>query len=41
MEGDQRIGGFGLPLVHSIADKVDIQPNVPHGTVVRAVKRFH
>jgi anti-sigma regulatory factor (Ser/Thr protein kinase) len=39
-EGDQRIGGFGLPLVHSIADKVDIHPNVPQGTVVRAEKRF-
>ncbi len=38
--GDQRIGGFGLPLVHSIADKVEIQPNLPHGTVVRAEKRF-
>jgi anti-sigma regulatory factor (Ser/Thr protein kinase) len=39
-DGDQRIGGFGLPLVHSIADSVEIQPNVPHGTVVRAEKRF-
>jgi anti-sigma regulatory factor (Ser/Thr protein kinase) len=36
----ERYGGFGLPLVHSIADKVEIQPNVPHGTVVRAEKRF-
>lgn len=39
-EGEARIGGFGLPLVHSIADSVDIQPNVPQGTVVRAEKRF-
>lgn len=39
-EGDARIGGFGLPLVHSIADKVEIKPNVPQGTVVRAEKRF-
>lgn len=39
-EGEARIGGFGLPLVHSIADTVDITPNSPHGTVVRAEKRF-
>ena len=39
-EGEERIGGFGLPLVHSIADRVDIHSNVPHGTVVRAEKRF-
>ena len=39
-EGEARIGGFGLPLVHSIADAVDITPNQPRGTVVRAEKRF-
>lgn len=34
----ERIGGWGLPLVERIADEVEIAPNVPSGTRVRAVK---
>lgn len=37
-EGETRIGGLGLPLIHAIADYVDIQPTDPHGTTVRAQK---
>jgi anti-sigma regulatory factor (Ser/Thr protein kinase) len=36
-----RFGGFGLPLVYSIADRVAIEPNHPHGTIVRAECRLH
>lgn len=38
-EGDApRIGGFGLPMVGSVADNLHISPNDPQGTVVRAEK---
>lgn len=33
-----RLGGWGLPLVHSLADHVEILPTEPHGTTVRAEK---
>jgi anti-sigma regulatory factor (Ser/Thr protein kinase) len=36
-----RIGGLGLPLIHAIADHVEIQPTSPHGTTVRAEKILH
>jgi anti-sigma regulatory factor (Ser/Thr protein kinase) len=37
---EQRFGGWGLPLVHRLADRVEILPNSPHGTTVRAEKRL-
>lgn len=36
-----RFGGFGLPLVYSIAEHVAIEPNHPHGTIVRAECKLH
>jgi serine/threonine-protein kinase RsbW len=38
---DGRIGGFGLPLVYSVADRVDIRTNRPQGAIVCAEKRLH
>ncbi|MES2464798.1 MAG: ATP-binding protein [Armatimonadota bacterium] len=35
-----RIGGWGLPMVESLADSVEYLPANPHGTVVRASRRF-
>jgi anti-sigma regulatory factor (Ser/Thr protein kinase) len=35
---EERIGGFGLPLVRSIADHVEIERAQPRGTTVRAYK---
>ena len=35
----ERYGGWGLPLVFSLADHVEILPRLPHGTTVRAEKR--
>jgi serine/threonine-protein kinase RsbW len=37
---EPRFGGWGLPLVYSIADRVEIRPNLPRGAVVRADKRL-
>jgi anti-sigma regulatory factor (Ser/Thr protein kinase) len=37
---DGRFGGWGLPLVRRLADRVEILPNLPHGTMVRAEKRL-
>lgn len=40
-EGEaERIGGWGIPLVTSLMDKVDFLPNEPRGTRVRAEKRL-
>jgi anti-sigma regulatory factor (Ser/Thr protein kinase) len=36
----ERFGGWGLPLVRSIADRVEIVPTHPQGTTVRAEKVF-
>ncbi len=36
-----RIGGWGLPMVETLADCVEYLPANPHGTVVRASKRFN
>ena len=36
--GEERIGGWGLPLIEMLADKVEFLPNEPHGTIVRAEK---
>ncbi len=35
---EERIGGLGLPLIHALADHVEIRPTSPHGTTVRAEK---
>lgn len=37
----ERIGGFGLPLVCSLTDHVEIQRAQPQGTIVRAYKAVH
>ncbi|MES2465186.1 MAG: ATP-binding protein [Armatimonadota bacterium] len=34
----ERIGGLGLVMIRGIADQVEILPNVPQGTTVRAQK---
>ncbi len=40
-EGDgERIGGWGIPMVEMLADRVDYQPNYPQGTIVRAEKQL-
>jgi len=37
---EERIGGFGLPLVFAVADHVDIKTGDHDGTTVRAEKRL-
>jgi anti-sigma regulatory factor (Ser/Thr protein kinase) len=37
---EARIGGWGLPMVETLADSVEYLPANPHGTVVRASRRF-
>lgn len=39
--GGERIGGWGLPLVRMLADKVEFFRTDPHGTTVRAEKILH
>jgi anti-sigma regulatory factor (Ser/Thr protein kinase) len=39
--GEERIGGWGLPLIEMLADDVQFLPNHPRGTTVRAEKRLH
>jgi anti-sigma regulatory factor (Ser/Thr protein kinase) len=41
MEGGDRIGGFGLPLVQGLTDRLDFSSTDPHGTTVRAEKNLH
>ncbi|MES2460224.1 MAG: ATP-binding protein [Armatimonadota bacterium] len=36
--GGERMGGWGLPLVQMLADRVEFLPTSPHGTTVRAEK---
>lgn len=38
--GEGRFGGWGLPLVEALADRVEFTPGEPSGTVVRAEKRL-
>jgi anti-sigma regulatory factor (Ser/Thr protein kinase) len=38
--GDERVGGWGLPLVEMLADHVEYVPQEPRGTTVRAKKRL-
>lgn len=35
-----RIGGWGIPMVEMLADRVEYQPNYPHGTIVFVEKRL-
>ena len=37
---EPRFGGFGLPIVEMLADRLEILPADPHGTTVRAEKRL-
>ena len=37
---DERFGGWGLPVVHRITDRVEILPRHPQGTIIRAEKRL-
>jgi anti-sigma regulatory factor (Ser/Thr protein kinase) len=39
-DDEGRIGGWGLPLARSLTERLEILPNEPQGTVVRAVKRL-
>jgi anti-sigma regulatory factor (Ser/Thr protein kinase) len=39
-EDTRRFGGWGLPLVHRITERVDFLPRQPQGTIVRAEKRI-
>ena len=39
-DGEERYGGWGLPLVRSLADHVEIVPALPQGTTVRAERRL-
>lgn len=36
----KRFGGWGLPLVSHLADRLEILPRIPHGTTVRVEKRL-
>ncbi|MBC8136701.1 MAG: ATP-binding protein [Fibrella sp.] len=36
----ERIGGWGIPMVEMLADRVEYQPNHPHGTIVRVEKHL-
>ncbi len=38
--GGERFGGWGLPMVETLADTVEYLPANPHGTVVRASRRI-
>jgi anti-sigma regulatory factor (Ser/Thr protein kinase) len=38
--GEERIGGWGLPLIEMLADSVAFLPNEPHGTIVRASRQL-
>jgi anti-sigma regulatory factor (Ser/Thr protein kinase) len=38
--GDERVGGWGLPLVELLADHVEYVPQEPRGTTIRALKRL-
>lgn len=40
-DGGERIGGFGLQMVESLADRVEFVRNDDHGTSIRAEKWLH
>ena len=39
--GQKRVGGFGLPIVERLSDKLDFHAAHPQGTIVRVEKRLH
>lgn len=39
-DGEQRYGGFGLHLIHTLADRVEIKSVLSQGTMVRTEKRM-
>lgn len=38
--GDERYGGFGLPIIQKLADEVRFERRTPHGTRVYVQKRL-
>jgi anti-sigma regulatory factor (Ser/Thr protein kinase) len=40
MDGGERLGGFGLPLLELMSDLLEFSRTDPHGTTVRAEKRL-
>jgi anti-sigma regulatory factor (Ser/Thr protein kinase) len=40
-DGQERVGGWGIPLIMSLADHVQFFRGDPHGTTVRAEKALH
>jgi serine/threonine-protein kinase RsbW len=41
LTGGNRIGGFGVPLVNALSDRIKFEPTEPQGTRVQAVKALH
>jgi serine/threonine-protein kinase RsbW len=41
LTGGERIGGFGVPLVNALSDRIRFEPTEPQGTKVQAEKRLH
>lgn len=41
MDGGLRLGGFGVPLVKSLSDKLEFTVTDPQGTTAHAEKRIH
>ena len=41
LDGSERLGGFGLPLLEGLSDKIDFTETYPHGTTVRVEKKLH
>ncbi len=39
-DGQERIGGFGLPIVEKLADRLEFQRVDPQGMMVQAEKRL-
>jgi len=40
MDGSERLGGFGLPLLDALSDRLEFSRTDPHGTTVVAEKRL-
>lgn len=41
LTGGERIGGFGMPLVNALSDRLRFEPTKPQGTKVQAEKTLH
>jgi serine/threonine-protein kinase RsbW len=41
LTGGKKIGGFGVPLVNALSDRIKFEPTEPQGTWVQAVKALH